>query len=47
MEDRLAGAGKRVTYVEFDDLAHSLDDSAARLRLLTETARFLENALGS
>jgi len=47
MESRLRDAGKPVTYVEFDGLAHSLDDSTARLRLLTETARFLEGALGS
>jgi dipeptidyl aminopeptidase/acylaminoacyl peptidase len=46
MKGRLEAAGKRVDYVEFPDLAHALDDAAARARLLSESNRFIRKALG-
>ena len=46
MQDRLEKAGKQVAYVEFEDLAHSLDDGEARTRMLRDTARFLKQTLG-
>lgn len=46
MKRRLEGAGKRVEYIEFPNLAHSLDDAAARTRLLSASDRFLRAALG-
>lgn len=45
MNDRLKGAGKQVTYIEFDGLRHSLDDSAARTKMLAEVDTFLDAAL--
>lgn len=45
MERKLRDAGKQVTYVEFPGLAHQLDDSAARLRLLSDSDAFLRKAL--
>jgi dipeptidyl aminopeptidase/acylaminoacyl peptidase len=46
MADRLRDAGKQVTYVEFDDLAHSLSNAAARTRLLNESDAFLRRSMG-
>lgn len=46
MKRELEGAGRKVSYTEFDELAHGLDDSRARTRMLAETARFLEQSLG-
>lgn len=46
MKGRLEGAGKRVEYIEFPNLAHSLDNAAARTRLLSTSDRFLRAALG-
>ena len=46
MEDKLRGAGKQVTYVEFKGLDHQLDDAAARTRLLSESDKFIRTALG-
>ncbi|MDE8653647.1 alpha/beta hydrolase family protein [Novosphingobium album (ex Liu et al. 2023)] len=46
MEEKLKGAGKSVRYVEFPGLAHSLDDTAARTRMLSESDAFLRQTLG-
>lgn len=46
MESKLKGAAKQVRYVEFAGLDHQLDDSAARTRLLSESAAFMAQALG-
>lgn len=46
MRERLAAAGKPVTYVEFPGLDHQLDDTAARTRMLSESDRFIRTALG-
>ena len=45
MADRLEDAGKTVTYIEFDDLAHSLVASSARQRMLREIDAFLAASL--
>lgn len=45
MNERLKDAGKQVTYIEFDGLRHSLDDSAARTKMLTDVDAFLNAAL--
>jgi dipeptidyl aminopeptidase/acylaminoacyl peptidase len=41
MKNRLEDAGKSVTYVEYDKLAHSLWNSDARIEVLTKSAEFL------
>jgi len=41
MEDKLKDAGKAVTFVEYEGLAHSLQNSAARIDMLTRSAAFL------
>ena len=46
MERRLKSADKPVTYIEFKDLQHDLDNHAARSRMLAETDAFLTKALG-
>ncbi|WP_395333463.1 S9 family peptidase [Novosphingobium sp. BL-8H] len=46
MERRLRDAGKQVQLVTFPGLAHSLDDSAARTRLLQQSDSFLRQAMG-
>lgn len=46
MKDRLSGAGKDVTLIEFKGLDHQLDDSAARTRMLETSDAFLRKALG-
>jgi dipeptidyl aminopeptidase/acylaminoacyl peptidase len=44
MAAALEKAGRQVTYVEFGDLEHSLDDSAARTRMLGSIDGFLEQS---
>lgn len=46
MERALKDAGKSVTYREYADLQHGLDDSAVRAEMLTDIGRFLDTALG-
>lgn len=46
MQSRLKDAGKQVSYVEFAGLDHQLEDPQARSRLLSESDRFLRQALG-
>lgn len=46
MKERLEEAGKRVSYLEFDDLDHQLDSSVARERMLVDIDAFLTKALG-
>lgn len=46
MADRLRDAGKKVELVEYKGLAHSLDESAARIDLLDKSDTFLRTALG-
>lgn len=46
MRDKLQSAGKQVTYVEFKQQAHSLDDAAIRARMLSDSAAFLQKTLG-
>lgn len=45
MKRRLEDAGKRVRYLEFKDLDHSLSDSAARKQMLIEIDGFLNASL--
>jgi dipeptidyl aminopeptidase/acylaminoacyl peptidase len=45
MANRLKGAGKRVSYSEFEGLDHGLGDSAVRTRMLSEIAGFLAASL--
>ncbi len=45
MADALEDEDKAVTYVEFDELQHALDDSKARSDMLSEIDRFLGRAL--
>jgi dipeptidyl aminopeptidase/acylaminoacyl peptidase len=44
MNDRLRGASKQVTLVEFPGLSHGLNDAAARTRLLSQSDAFLRTA---
>lgn len=44
MADALRDLGKPVSYTEFEDLEHSIDDSRARAEMLTEIDRFLSGA---
>jgi acetyl esterase/lipase len=45
MEKALKEAGKSVTYSEYPELQHGLDDSAVRSRMLADIGTFLANAL--
>ncbi|OGS55784.1 MAG: peptidase S9 [Erythrobacter sp. RIFCSPHIGHO2_12_FULL_63_10] len=45
MKQRLESAGKRVRYLEFKDLDHSLSDSDARTKMLMEIDGFLTASL--
>lgn len=45
MNDRLKAAGKAVTYTEFKNLEHQLDDGGVRTRMLAATDRFLRKSL--
>jgi len=44
MNERLRGAGKQVTLVEFPGLSHSLHDAEARTKLLSQSDAFLRTA---
>jgi pimeloyl-ACP methyl ester carboxylesterase len=46
MDGALKGAGRRPEFLKFDGLGHSLDDSAARAKVLAESDRFLRKSLG-
>ena len=46
MDERLRKAGKRVIFVEFPGLSHSLEDANARSRLLSESDAHLREAFG-
>lgn len=46
MEARLKAAGKPVTYVEFRNLDHQLDNAEVRARMLSESDDFLRRSLG-
>jgi dipeptidyl aminopeptidase/acylaminoacyl peptidase len=46
MRDRLAERGKQVELVEFPELDHQLQDSAARAQMLRRSDAFLRQALG-
>ena len=45
MERRLKDAGKQVEYVEFPKLAHQLDDTAARMKVLGDSDAFLRETM--
>ncbi len=45
MASRLKGAGKQVTYVEYHDLDHQLDDSDVRTEMLDKIDGFLRTSL--
>jgi dipeptidyl aminopeptidase/acylaminoacyl peptidase len=45
MHDQLRDAGRAVELVEFDELDHYLDDSAARVQMLRRSDAFLRQAL--
>ncbi|MEP0390804.1 MAG: S9 family peptidase [Erythrobacter sp.] len=45
MAEALEDAGKQVSYVEFEDLQHSLEDSDARTKMLDDIDRFLKDSL--
>ena len=47
MSEALQRANKSVDYLEFEDLAHDLDDSAARKQMLLKIDSFLGANLGS
>lgn len=46
MRDALAAAGKKAELVTFRDLEHQLDDSDARIQMLTRIGEFLEATIG-
>ncbi|MEO9463110.1 MAG: alpha/beta fold hydrolase [Marinomonas sp.] len=46
MERALKAAGKQVSYTEFDEMQHGLQDSKVRTQMLTEIDLFLNGALG-
>jgi len=46
MAERLQSAGKSVELVTFDGLAHQLDSAEARTKVLSQSDRFLRNAMG-
>lgn len=46
MNSALAGAGKRSELIRFKGLDHSIDDSNARISMLTRIGEFLEAAIG-
>lgn len=46
MEKALKAAGKSVIYHEYKDLQHGLDDTVARIDMLTSMGQFLDTALG-
>lgn len=46
MEKALKAAGKPVIYREYEDLQHGLEDTAARIDMLTTIGQFLDEHLG-
>jgi dipeptidyl aminopeptidase/acylaminoacyl peptidase len=46
MEKALKGAGKPVIYHEYEDLQHGLEDTTARIDMLTTIGSFLDEHLG-
>ena len=46
MQGALKDAGRPPEFLKFDGLGHALADSAARIKLLTESDAFLRKALG-
>jgi len=46
MEGALKGVGRPPEFLKFDGLGHSLSDSAARIKLLSESDAFLRKSLG-
>ena len=46
MEAALKGAGKPPAFLKFDGLGHSLEDSAARIQMLSQSDAFLRKSLG-
>lgn len=46
MRDRLKAAGKQVDYIEFPELDHQLDSSAARARMLSAADAHIRKTLG-
>lgn len=46
MASRLKGAGKQVSYVEFHDLDHQLEDGGTRTEMLEKSDAFLRASLG-
>ncbi|RZV52208.1 MAG: hypothetical protein EX258_02470 [Sphingomonadaceae bacterium] len=47
MEVALSDAGKQVDLIRFDKLEHQLDDSAARIEMLTKIGELLDRTIGS
>ena len=45
MESELRNAGKDVRFIEFENVAHSINDSGKRVRMLTEIDAFLTRNL--
>jgi dipeptidyl aminopeptidase/acylaminoacyl peptidase len=46
MDEALKSAGKRSELITFDGLDHQLNDSAARIQMLTRIGEFLDSAIG-
>ena len=46
MADALRSAGKSVDFVEFDGLGHQLDDSTARVQMLSKIGALLDRTIG-
>ena len=46
MASALRNAGDRVEFVRFKGLDHQLDDSTARIQMLTQIGEFLDAAIG-
>ena len=46
MAAALRGAGDKVEFVRFKSLDHQLDDSDARVQVLTRIGEFLDSAIG-
>jgi dipeptidyl aminopeptidase/acylaminoacyl peptidase len=46
MAAALRGAGDKVEFVKFKGLDHQLDDSEARIQMLTRIGEFLDSAIG-
>ena len=46
MASALEGAGDRVDFLRFKGLDHQLDDSDARIEMLTQIGEFLDGTIG-